>query len=299
MPHPLVLQQLPADMKDGDSCDVWFQHEFALVLLRMKPLHDWTFLTVEYQQSSLKNFSAIQTLNRLGAVEVPAPRRGRGAREREMEDENFDFFDSPDLKASATISVGLPAVGEARRPQDERAKQKLNVEDVDMLFAGDGDEASDLESNSEFDCGDEDLPDAPAPDEPPDASEPRGHRPHEQSTDAALLHRTLGDRQVRRSPAQQIAQIALVGWIFVQVDSCQHLFCCTCFFVRFVRRLPLRKGYAIYFNRGKQCWLLHFQGKYVPGSTCSLKAVANHAGQAQPHQMNQGLGFRDEPGFGV
>ena len=92
MPHPLVLQQLPAGMKDGDSCDVWFQHEFALVLLRMKPLHDWTFLTVEYQQSSFKNFSAIQTLDRLGAVEVPAPRRGRGARERKMEDENFDFF---------------------------------------------------------------------------------------------------------------------------------------------------------------------------------------------------------------
>ena len=72
------------------------------------------------------------------------------------------FFDSPDLKASATVSVGPPAVGEAR-PKDERAKQKLNSEDVDMLFAGDGDEASDLESNSDFDCGDEDVPDAPPP----------------------------------------------------------------------------------------------------------------------------------------
>ncbi|CAE7435412.1 unnamed protein product, partial [Symbiodinium sp. CCMP2592] len=203
IPHTLVLQQLPEGFKDGDSCDVFFQHELALQLLRMKAAEEWSFHTVEYRQSSLKNFSVLRTLQHLGAVEVPeqAAAASSSSAQPASEDVDAEFFDSPFLKLSAKLPSEPvypvdPKANKRGRGEKKGVDRSVDSDiEADLLFGGDGDD--DPSEDSDFDDGD--PGESGEPGEPPGAGSldgadhgPQAHKAHEQATDKALLASILG-----------------------------------------------------------------------------------------------------------
>lgn len=198
IPHTLVLQQLPEGFKDGDSCDVFFQHELALQLLRMKSAEEWTFHTVEYRQSSLKHFSVLRTLQRLGALQVPAEaaEASSSSVQPAREDLDLDFFDSSFLKLPTKLP-DEPVDPKADRPKPRKTEVDEDAVKDDLVFGGgDGDDVP--SEDSDFDEGaPEESGEQPAAGSLDGAGrDPQPHKPHEQATDKALLKSVLGSRRL-------------------------------------------------------------------------------------------------------
>lgn len=192
-PHNLKLTRLPNSVGDVGSAGLFNQYEFALHLVKSGPPEQWRMKEIEFEQTALDAFVAINVSKDLHPSKPPVPVAEETTAKETTKQSKMEAFDCPFL------TPGMPEFTKKLAELDPAAGP---FGDAGSECSGDilQDEHPELASSIDSDVSEVERRPPRVPSEAGTTASVRQAR--QATTDKDLLHRVLGDRPgpMLRSP---------------------------------------------------------------------------------------------------